>query len=297
MNPALLEKYARALAIVSVLPPEERGDALSTLSLTQQSFAILAESGQSHIKSAIESDDLETLAAFRKLFDGEQRRLRGDRGETVSFSASFEPLVDVPDRVPERAAGWDAYRDASEVKLVGPAPSPLARSQPVPLSPPKSRPSPFGETPPASPRRTPCPPVPIRRPPLAPPPPRRDRPATHPMRPAPRAGALARVRAAAHEAEPDASPTLEEELRPTEPGPAFQPTLTLVEYASLRADILLASEAERPQVYARYGIDPKRDAAEAAAYSQRFNADRALFAEYMRHFTYLRGLAERRGRR
>lgn len=68
------------------------------------------------------------------------------------------------------------------------------------------------------------------------------------------------------------------------------PRLTLMEYAALRADILVSSEASRAEVYALFGFTEADDTAEAAAWNARFTADRELFARYMQIFNYLRAL-------
>ena len=63
-----------------------------------------------------------------------------------------------------------------------------------------------------------------------------------------------------------------------------------MEYAALRADVLVSSEESRAEVYALFGFTEADDAAESAAWNARFTADRELFQRYMQLFSYLRAL-------
>ena len=68
---------------------------------------------------------------------------------------------------------------------------------------------------------------------------------------------------------------------------------TLMQYAALRADVIVMPELQRAAVFQRYGLTEEKDACVAAAWNEEFNADRALFQQYLQLFNYFRGLARR----
>lgn len=63
---------------------------------------------------------------------------------------------------------------------------------------------------------------------------------------------------------------------------------TLMQYAALRADVIIAPDGQRPAVFERYGLTEDRDARVAAAWNAEFNADRLLFQQYLQLFNRFR---------
>jgi len=67
-------------------------------------------------------------------------------------------------------------------------------------------------------------------------------------------------------------------------------TLSVQEFAMLRAELAVAPEAEHPPIRERYSLDEASWLREEAAWHHRLTADDRLREQYIAHFRYMRGL-------
>jgi hypothetical protein len=71
---------------------------------------------------------------------------------------------------------------------------------------------------------------------------------------------------------------------------AYQPALTLEQFASLRAELVVSPAAQHGEVRARYKLDDATFFREEAAWQEKLTRDKDLLKRYMQHFQYMRGL-------
>jgi hypothetical protein len=325
---ALLEEYARALAVVGEAPASTRSDRLRTLGLTTMAFLDLSRDASAAMDRALDAKNDEAIKAFAGTFEAERARLRAGGTAEASGNDTTDPGP------PPDFGAWP------EVAPAAPGRAPLA---PVPFAPPVAA-NPAEER-----RRPAAPPMLNRAAPeaaapmpasIAPVPPAPAAPAAAPIAPPLGRGTLrmvvnpggsvqARVLSAAVAAvapmaarggdtvfDPTQLPMLPavpprappsaimppisapsaavlpapRDTAASGPRPGMAPRLNLMEYAALRGEILVSSDADRAEVYALFGLTEADDAEEAAAWNARFTRDRALFARYMQLFNYLRAL-------
>jgi hypothetical protein len=77
--------------------------------------------------------------------------------------------------------------------------------------------------------------------------------------------------------------------------PPTEPRLSMHQYASLRADMAIASPDRYAAIQSSYGLDAHSDAQEEALWTSRFSANQALFRNYMELFQYFRALKSKNG--
>jgi hypothetical protein len=262
---ALMREYGWALALVADASPAERTQRLKALSLDESAFQALSAKGDAQVSEAIAAKDVPGRVAFKTAFDAGRVKVETDRKAQVA----------PPPPPPPPASPLYVVRAPAAAEPI--AMLPVTRRAPSPLFPARAVA------------------------PLAPPPPRMgassfraaaramiEAPATLPRPAAPSHVSLSGSLALEEEAPETESPS-EKTLQPasTEQG------MSLMQYAALRADVISSTDAERPAVYARYGLTAQTDLEEAARWNERFNQDRALFAQYMQLFKYLRSLSRR----
>lgn len=352
---ALLDEYARALAVVGEAPPSMRSNRLRDIGLTTIGFLDLSREASAAMDRAMGDPDSEAVAGFAATFEAERAKLRAkEAGETTDAETTdpgpppdfsepapalpnakpgLQPLGPVPFAPAVGAASAEERgrvapppmlnRDLGRTLALDPAAAARARAAiaPVPAAPAAPPvPVPLGRgtlrmvvnptgsvqarvlsaavAPISAPIAAPVSaPVAARGgdtvydpnqlpmlPAVAPPTP------DGPWRPTPvsPSAVIPPMSAPRSAAAPSAS--VASRGAPAAASAPRAPRLTLMEYAALRADVLVSSEESRAEVYALFGFTEADDAAESAAWNARFTADRELFQRYMQLFSYLRAL-------